>query len=246
MVIRRDAEEEFRTHLNHIWGDAVDFAFAFQDPPSAPRTRPWGTGHAILSCRAEVHGPFVTINADDWYPPAGYGQLASALAGAGRHEHAVVVYRLDSTPMSPDGGVSRAVCEISPDGFLRSIVEVGDIERAGEGYVGQTVDGHAVALSGSERVSMNLWGFTDAIFEPLAGQCHRFQEAHADDPDAEFRVGAAIDAQVRAGDCAVRVIDGGAAGFGMTYRADRTAVTDRIEALISTGTYPRALREGLD
>ncbi len=246
LVIRQDAEREFRTHLNGIWGTALDFALAFQDLPVAPRTRPWGTGHAILSSRAEVHGPFVVINADDWYPPAGYGQLAATLVDAGRHEHAMVVYPLDSTPMSPGGGVSRGVCEISNDGFLLSIIEVQGIEHAGEGYVGHTVDGPTMVLSGSELVSMNLWGFTDAIFESLAGQFHRFQKAHAADHDAEFLVGAAMDAHVHAGECTVRVIDGGAAGFGMTYRADTTAVTDRIQELIAAGAYPRTLPEGLD
>ena len=246
LVIRQDAQQEFDTHLNQIWGSRLDVAFAFQDLPVAPRTRPWGTGHAVLSSRAEVHGPFVVINADDWYPPAGYVQLASILGGRGRPEYAAVVYRLDSTPMSPDGGVSRGVCEIADDGFLRSMVEVQDIESAGGGYAGRTVDGTTMLLSGSELVSMNLWGFTDAIFGPLADQFYRFQKAHTSDHDAEFFIGAAMDAQVRAGQCTVRVIDGGAAGFGMTYRADTTTVTDRIQALVATGTYPRALPDGLD
>jgi hypothetical protein len=195
--------------------------------------------------RDHVSGPFAAINADDWYPSDGYVRLAQSLAVDAPAHHALVTYRLDTTPLSTSGGVSRAVCDVRPDGTLQSMFEVRDIEPSGRGFIGRTVDGQPVALSGSEAVSMNLWGFTPAIFDPLATQFAEFQRANPLDTDREFLIGTAVDEQVRTGRSTVRVLDGGTAGFGMTYRADLSEVAGRIRALIAEGRYPDRLRDGI-
>lgn len=241
LVIQRDAEREFETHVSDIWGNDLTMRYAYQNAPRPHRQRPWGTGHAILSARNAVSGPFAIVNADDWYPPEGFIKLKNSFATHSGH-HALVAYRLSTTPMSEDGGVSRAVCEIAEDGSLQSIFEVRDIMPSGNGYVGRATDGSVVALSGSEMVSMNLWGFDESLFEPLAKQFDRFREA--DESEEEFLIGAAINEQLQAGQCRVHVVGGREAGFGMTYRADRFAVTERIRGLIAGGAYPDNLRGG--
>jgi len=243
LVIQKDAEREFGTHVTNIWGNDVSVRYAYQDHPRPDRRRPWGTGHAILSARNAVSGQFAVVNADDWYPPEGFTKLRDSLATHPGH-HALVAYRLSTTPMSEDGGVSRAVCEIAEDGSLQSIFEVRDIMPSGNGYVGRATDGSVVALSGSEMVSMNLWGFAESLFEPLAEQFDRFREAADNESEEEFLIGAAINEQLQTGQCRVHVVGGAEAGFGMTYRADRTAVTDRIHGLIASGAYPNNLRGG--
>jgi hypothetical protein len=244
LVIQKDVEREFDRHVTDIWGDDLTVLYAYQNAPRPHRPRPWGTGHAILSARNAVSGPFAVVNADDWYPPEGFTKLRNSFATQPGH-HALVAYRLSTTPMSKDGGVSRAVCEIAEDGSLQSIFEIRDIMPSGNGYVGRATDGNAVALSGSEMVSMNLWGFAESLFEPLAEQFDRFREAASDDSEKEFLIGAAINEQLQTGQCRVHVVGGGEAGFGMTYRADRPAVTERIHGLIAGGTYPDVLRDGL-
>ena len=244
IVVRPEAHEEFRAHLTSVWNDDLSVALAFQLPPDPPRVRPWGTAHAVLAARDTVRGPFAVINADDWYPSNGFTLITDALAARPGH-HVLVAYGLSTTPMSEDGGVSRAVCEIAHDGALQSIFEVRDIERSGDGYVGQATDGRVVVLSGSEMVSMNLWGFNESLFESLEEQFDRFRVGRADAPEEEFLLGAAINEQLQSGHSRVHVVDGGAAGFGMTYRADRLAVVGRIRGLITTGMYPDNLRDGL-
>lgn len=244
LVIRKDAQREFETHMTDTWGNDLTVRYALQEAPRLPRQRPWGTGHAILSSHNAVSGPFAVVNADDWYPPEGFAQLRNSLATHPGH-HALVVYRLSTTPMSKDGGVSRAVCEIAEGGALQSIFEVRDITKSGDGYVGRATDGSVVALAGSEMVSMNLWGFTESLFEPLAKQFDQFREAGTAESEEEFLIGAAINEQLQGGHCRVHVVSGGEAGFGMTHRADRPAVTERIRGLIAIGAYPDDLREGL-
>jgi MobA-like NTP transferase domain len=243
-VIQKDAEREFETHVTDTWGNDLTVRYAYQNAPRPQRQRPWGTGHAILSARNAASCPFAVVNADDWYPPAGFTKLRNSFATYPGH-HALVAYPLSTTPMSEDGGVSRAVCEIADDGSLQSIFEVRDIMRSGNGYVGLATDGSVVALSGSEMVSMNFWGFAESLFDPLAEQFDRFRDAASDESEEEFLIGFAINEQLQAGECRVHVVGGGEAGFGMTYRADRPAVTERIRGLIAGGTYPDILRDGL-
>ena len=74
-VIRRDIEADFRALVGSRWEKRADVAYAFQrlDDLPAPfavpegRTKPWGTGHAILAARDVVRGPFAVANADDYY-----------------------------------------------------------------------------------------------------------------------------------------------------------------------------------
>jgi len=244
LVVRPDAREAFRAHLTTVWDDELAVTLAFQLPPDPPRVRPWGTAHAVLGARAAVTGFFVVINADDWYPSDGFTQIKHSFAAHPAH-HVLVAYRLSSTPMSEDGGVSRAVCEIAQDGALQTILEVRHIERSGDGYVGRATDGRIVVLSGSEMVSMNLWGFNESLFESLAEQFDRFREGNTGKSEAEFLLGSAINEQLQSGRCRVHVVGGGEAGFGMTYRADRLAVVERIRGLITAGMYPDNLRDGL-
>ena len=94
-------------------------------------------------------------------------------------------------------------------------------------------------------VSMNLWGFDESLYEPLAEQFDQFRAVHTDESEEEFLIGAAIDEQLKGGYCHVNVIGSGDAGVGITYRADLTAVTERIRGLIANGAYPEDLRDGL-
>ena len=244
-VIRDEVRAEFAAHHARVWGGALDIRLATQAAPPLPRRRPWGTGHAVLAARDHLVGACAVVNADDWYPARGYDQVAQAVGGGRANEHALVAYRLDSTPMSTVGGVSRAVCEVDRDGYLYTMQEIRDITPSGAGYVGHSLEGAPVALSGSEPVCMNLWGFAPGIFAVLEHQFGRFATNHAGDSEAEFMIGDAINGELRAGTCRVRVLDGGGGGFGMTYEQDLRTVSKKIDALIATGRYPVDLRDGL-
>ena len=77
-IIRKDIESDFREVIgNRIEavcaqkGVEVDYCFqSLTDiPGSLPegRTKPWGTGQAVLAAKELIDGPFAVINADDYY-----------------------------------------------------------------------------------------------------------------------------------------------------------------------------------
>jgi hypothetical protein len=246
IVIRQEVEELFRRHVADVIGTGIEVVFAHQalEPAVPGRTKPWGTGHAVLAAAWGIRGPFAVMNADDYYGAGAFRLLFDHLASAA--DHALVGYTLRETT-SAHGGVSRAIAELDARGYLSRLTEVADIARRGAVYSGRTIAGETVTLDGSELVSMNLWGFTPAQLPALERQFARFLEARGTDPQAEFLLSEAVGAQVRAGDARVRVLPAaGSQWFGMTYSADDERVRDRIASLVNAGQYPTNLKAGLE
>jgi hypothetical protein len=260
-VIRREFEADFRARVGARFAGRVDVAYAFQDmgllPPgfSPPpgRARPWGTGHAVLSARGAVGGPFIVANADDFYGRRAYAALADWLAGPGAAEgqggaaapalYALVAFRMANT-LSPFGPVSRGVCEVDSGGWLASVAEYAAISASGGGARGVGQDGRAAAFDGQEPVSMNLWGLRPSVFGPLEGLFAEFLGAGGLDADSEFYLPSAIDRMVRSGAAGVRVLETPDRWFGVTHRGDKGRAASRIAELVAAGEYPAPLWGG--
>lgn len=230
LIIRRELGDEIRAHVTRVTGGAVPVEYVEQPVP-AGRTKPWGTGHAVLVARDVVAGPFAVCNADDYYGPGAYQLLARHLAAdtGAPPLHAFVGYRLDAT-LSNHGGVARAVASTGPDGFVARLLEVKDVRREHRDF------------TGAEFVSMNLWGFAPAVFAALEEQFAAFRAAAQGAPDAEFLLSTALDEQVRAGRARLRVLPAPDRWMGMTFAADVPVVRDALAALVRAGTYPADLR----
>ena len=80
-VIRKDLEKDFREVIGNRIEKKVKVEYAFQELDDIPeeykerfkdRTKPWGTGQAILCCKDLVNEPFLVINADDYYGKEAY------------------------------------------------------------------------------------------------------------------------------------------------------------------------------
>lgn len=213
-------------------------------PPS--RVKPWGTGHAVLCLEGAVTGPFAVANADDFYGRSAYRALVTHLTSSERSdEQCVVGYRVDAT-LSEHGGVSRAVLQSNDDGLLVSIEEVLGLESGADGTIfGQTTAGVPRTLAGDERVSMNLWGLTPALFGPLDERFGVFLSRHGDDPRAEFYLSDAVGALVVSGQVTVRVTETDERWLGMTFPADRRSVRAGIRALVEAGEYPPSLQNAI-
>ncbi len=200
------------------------------------RTRPWGTGHAVLCAQSRLSGPFAVLNADDFYG-------ADALARAGTHlrsgaGHGLVTYRLDRT-LAPTGGVSRALCRVAADGDVESIEELSDVSRGPDGSIrGVRVNGSTATLTGAEPISMNLWAFDGSVLLVLRRRFRDFLELEADDPEAEYQLPSAVGAALSDGTFSVRALPTEAEPFGVTFPGDRTRVRDRLAALTADGEYP--------
>jgi hypothetical protein len=252
-VIRRDFAAAFRAQVTAKYAGrvAVDFVFQSLDSlpagfaPPANREKPWGTGHAVWCARETVREPFAVIGADDFFGRDAFQQLAAFLSANRKsvpgpqadsrpienRKFCMVGYRLDRT-LSEHGTVSRGVCEVGADGLLRGIVERTAIDPA---QLGQG-DLHADAT-----VSMNLFGFTPAIFPALDAQLGEFLRAAGGSATREFYLPAVVSAMIARGEATVRVLPTTGEWFGVTHRDDRPRVVAALAALVQRGVYPAKL-----
>lgn len=237
LVIRKDIEEDFRASIGRRLESRMAVSYVFQET-GAGRSKPWGTGHAVLAAESAVQRPFAVINADDFYGAAGYRALAKHFAGS--TDYAMVGYPLKQT-LSEFGTVSRGVCATDAAGRLRSITEITKIEKTGTGARYTDATGAACALTGEEIVSMNFWGFTPQVFAQLRTMFADFQAKHAGDPKAEFYLPTSISALNEQGAAQVALLQSSDAWFGITYREDLPASQAAIGSLIKQGKYPAPL-----
>lgn len=251
-IIRKDIESAFRESVGRRFEGRIDVAYAFQElthiadgfsiPPD--RKKPWGTAHAVLTVANQVDGPFAVINADDFYGAASYQELShffeSNPGDSSPHEFAMVGFVLRNT-ISQHGSVARGICAVDDQMFLRSVTEHSCIRLQGNQIVSEQSDGVSVPLTGDEWVSMNLWGFTPAIFPHLSDSFGRFLSDKGHEPGSEFYIPTAIDTMMTQGIAHVRVLPSQDRWFGVTYREDKEVVQKAIADLVSSGIYPSPL-----
>lgn len=239
LIIREELRDPLRAHIARVIGDALPVDYVAQGI-DAGRAKPWGTGHAVLTARDAVDGPFAVCNADDYYGPGAYRLLAEHLTGEAARAtppvHALVGYRLDAT-LSEHGGVARAVASCGPDGLLKKLVEVRDVRRVDGKVRGVTAAGQQREFTGDEQTSMNLWGFMPDVFAVLEEQFTAFVASQRA-PEAEFLLSTALDEQVRSGRARLRVLPPPASDrwLGMTFAADVPAVRAALAALVPPPT----------
>jgi len=208
------------------------------------RAKPWGTGQAVLAAAGLVRGPFAVLNADDFYGAAAFaalGEFLSTTASASPPTFGIVGYRLRET-LSEAGAVNRGVCRTGRDGWLERIDEILELHRTAAGsYEGRGPTG-AVLLDGAALVSMNLWGFTAAVFELLRRSFTEFLQG-GDLVKREFLIPTIIQGAIDRNAVRVRVLDPGSRWFGITYPADRAQVVAALRELVGRGEYPERLWE---
>lgn len=209
-----------------------------------PREKPWGTGHAILAAREAVREPFTAINADDYYGPSAfkhiYNFLSESVDSAKPIPCAMVGYRLGGT-LSPHGRVSRGLCRIDEQGRLRTIREVTGLEPFEGAARYSTGRGGWAHVGLDEIVSMNFWGLSASIFEPLAAEMAEFVRMAADPSRDEFYAPTAIQKLIERGIVQVKVLTAEDRWFGVTYREDRDSVAGNLAERIRSGLYPKVL-----
>lgn len=250
-VIRREIEQDFREVFGRRLARHVNVDYAFQALDMVPtgryvppdRTKPWGTGHAVLCAAPSLDRPFAVINADDFYGAESFRALARFLtqpASVNPDLFAMVGFQLDRT-LSEHGTVARGLCQTDAGGYLASVEELTAIERQPGGARNKEPDGSFRNLTGREIVSMNCWGFTLGLLGALRRLFGEFLERNEADLKAEFYLPTAVNALVQKGQARVRVLPTPSPWFGVTYREDRSVVMESIQALIRAGEYPERL-----
>lgn len=246
-IIRPDFEDAFRSGVAARFSDRVDVDFSFQTLDRLPagfevpegREKPWGTTHAILCAREQIHGNFAVINADDFYGRDSYAVLSQHLQeiDPSSTDFAMVGFTLRNT-LSDHGSVARGVCVADGNGFLAAIDEMTKIERDGRAARNTRDDGTVVALSGDEPVSMNMWGFTPRLFDHLDRVFREFLELSGREAKSECFIPLTVGQLVNEGTATCRVLRTDSSWFGVTYREDKEVVQASIADLITRGDYP--------
>ena len=143
--------------------------------------------------------------------------------------------------LSDNGGVTRGLCKVNPEGMLAGIVETHNIEKDGDKAVVRS-DGGVKELDPDSPVSMNMWGLTPEFINILDTGFDEFlDETSRDDLKAEYLLPTIIGDLLQNGRLDVRVLKSHDQWFGVTYKEDREAVTDALGKLIEDGIYPSVL-----
>ena len=241
-VIRRDIETEFREVIGDriaavcaAHGVTVDYAF--QDLHDIPgpfpegRTKPWGTGQAVLAAKQVVDTPFIVINADDYYGKEGFRAIHQYLEAGGRACMAGFVLK---NTLSDNGSVTRGICAMDADGNLTRVAETKNIVKTAGGA---QADG--VRLDVDSLVSMNMWGLTPDFLDTLEEGFAEFfrKEVPADPLKAEYLIPTFIGQLLAQGRMAVKVLRTNDTWYGMTYKEDVPAVKENFRKMLEAGLY---------
>jgi choline kinase len=252
-IIRHDIEKDFREIVLARMGSKVKYELAFQEadsliPPDifraakeAGRTKPWGTGHALLCAGEKIDAPFTVINADDFYGREAFAVMCKHLNSSA--EAAIVPYRLDKT-LSPQGTVARGVCKVS-GGFLAGVEELTAIEKKDGHVINTAPDGSVRELLPETPVSMNFWGFQPGILPEFKKYFDDYLKEFSADVKGRIKsecfIPKAADLFINKGIIKIRALDANSDWFGVTYKEDKEAAIKKIEELTAKGVYPTNL-----
>ena len=261
-VIRKDIEADFRERIGNRVEEicrklGVETAYAFQDLRSVPegcqvpadRTKPWGTGQAVLAAKDLIHEPFAVINADDYYGKKAFYQLHDWLVQDHVDSAISMAGFILKNTLSENGGVTRGVCKVTQGhSHITDVVETRNIIKTADG-----AEADGVKLDPESYVSMNMWGFpakegcAPAFLEVLDREFRTFfrETVPADPLKSEYLLPTLIGGLLREGKYTVKVLETGDKWFGVTYKEDKAAVMESFRKLIADGEYPEDLYSDL-
>lgn len=200
------------------------------------REKPWGTAHAVLVCRDYIDNPFAVINADDYYGPLNFTEVARYLL-ENSHDPAMCVlpgFQLKNT-LSKAGSVNRGVCDVDSDGYLESVREMRQIHFRDEGTT--LIDETETAVAGDSIVSMTFWGFHPSIFDLFEKEFERFLDEARDISSDEFYIPVVVDIAIKRSLLRVKVLPTTEQWMGITYPSDVDAVQEFLLRKSVEGDY---------
>ena len=252
-IIRKDLDKDFREIIGNRIEKIADVAYAYQELNNLPdgftkpadRTKPWGTGQAILVCQDIVKEPFAVINADDYYGKEAFVKIHDYLItmqpSKDKFNFCMAGFILGNT-LSDNGSVTRGICEIDSENHLLNVNETHDIIKTEDGAAVMNADGTAAPLDPQSHVSMNMWGFTPDLFPVLEeGFIEFLGSLSADDLKKEYLLPVIADQLIKDGRAQVTLLETNDKWFGVTYKEDKASVTAAIKDLIEEGFYPAKL-----
>lgn len=253
-IIKKENEADFREAIGNRISKQIEVSYVFQELTNLPegftvpegRVKPFGTGHAILSCIDEVDGPFAVINADDYYGAHAFREIYDYLSNHEddeKYRYCMVGYILGNT-LTDNGHVARGVCTTDDSGYLKDICERTHIERRGEGAVFTEDDGATwVDIPVDSVVSMNMWGFSESILRELKERFSEFLKTNLEiNPlKCEYFLPSVVGELLEEDKATVEVLKSEDKWYGVTYKEDKAVVTAAIQGMKDAGIYPQHL-----
>lgn len=246
-IIRRDIEDEFKEVIGSRIEKICPVEYVFQDRNDLPegfvcpaeRTKPWGTGQAVLACREVLNVPFVVINADDYYGKEAFAKIYQFLAEheSAEHQYCMAGFKLANT-LSENGTVTRGICSMDESGRMVKITETHEILRETNGGYSSEEE---IALDDDTLVSMNMWGLTPEFIDILEDKFVEFLKSTHGDLKAEYLLPIIIDDLLKQQKVTVWVLPTADRWFGVTYAEDKDSVVKAFEQLVADGVYGEAL-----
>lgn len=260
-IIRKDIEKDFYEvigrRIERICEDCgVEIGYAFQDLNDIPgklpegRSKPWGTGQAVLAAKELLDCPFAVINADDYYGKKAYAALHEWLVEPHEKNALSMAGFILKNTLSDNGGVTRGVCKVNAGHtHLSDVVETKQIIKTPHGPMAA-----GIHLDSESYVSMNMWGFPAAegkapVFVDVLkkGFVDFFHTDVVNNPlTAEYLLPTLIGQLLREGKVTVKILPTEDSWFGVTYSEDRESVSNSFQALIEAGEYTIELFDDLN
>ncbi len=251
-VIRKNIEQDFIDFFGDKLKGRIPFEFAYQELDMVPdgltvpgeRKKPWGTAHAVWVARDVINEPFVVINADDFYGRGSYQTVVDYLTDeeTGPNNHCMVGFQIKDT-LSDFGTVSRGICDADDRDFLKAVVERTEIGKSERGIYFKDETGEARPMTGEEMVSMNIWGFSPAIFPLLEEHFIQFIHKNINQPKAEIYIPTVVNDMVKNNLGTLKVLPAIDKWFGVTYIEDKSKAIENINKQVNQGIYPDNLWE---
>ena len=249
LVTREELVPAFKPLLSRL-ATALSVRVACQGIEDVPRgvvvpvdrRKPWGTGQALLAVRDLVDGPFVVLNADDFYGRGAFQLVAKFLGQFARaaSDYAVIAYRLGAV-LSEGGVVSRGLCRFSSFPFLRAIEEFKAVGRSEAGSLVGSLNGVEHDLSQEDWVSMGMMVLGPAVFEALERAWVDFFNSEEWQGEGEYLMGRVLEGEIGAKRARARVLENESSWLGVTYQREVPSVRAALRKLHESGVYPASL-----
>ena len=252
-IIRKDIEEDFRRIIGDRISEIADVSYAFQDLSALPdgfsvpdgRTKPWGTGQALLCCKGVIDTPFAVINADDYYGKEAFVKIHEFLINNYTPERSkelcMAGFILGNT-LSDNGTVTRGICVEDEAGYLHRVIETKGIIRNNQGTIDCDTEESKDIIQENNRVSMNMWAGYPCFIDYLENGFKEFLlDDSGDELTKEYLLPIIVDQLIKTNRASVKVLETTDKWFGVTYPEDKQIVQDSINELIEQGIYPEKL-----
>ena len=249
-IVREDFIDQFKAIFDKKLAGKIEVAYVCQEIHKVPsgypihpeRTKPWGTGHALLMTKDVVNDNFIVINGDDFYSRQAFKSIIGELSDLDKNSYnmCMVGYSLDKT-ISDNGYVSRGQCYVNENHELTDVIERTHIEKIGDDIIRKDEEGNSVIMNNDTIVSMNFWGFTPKFLEVLEQDFEVFMKERSTELKSEFFIPTVVSNVIHANKGVVKVLTSDAKWYGVTYTEDKPVVTKAITELKQKGVYPKYL-----